>query len=124
MNMTIARKSFPLAGSPRNCLFAAALAGIAIASGCMSSEPDPMAAAGAAGAVNTGTYPNLNVAAQVAAQPMTDDEAAGLKNRVQSARSRQAAAGKGAGTTGDPVKLKKLAESHGPETLKQIEGQQ
>jgi hypothetical protein len=124
MNMTIDRKFFALVVSPRHCLLAAAVAGVTAISGCMSSESDPMSADGAAGAINTGTYPNLNVPPQVAAAPMTEEEAANLKNRVQSARSRQAAAGKGAGTTGDPVLLKKLAENHGSDTLKQIEGQQ
>ena len=124
MNMTIDRKSLALVVSPRHCLLAAVMAGLTIVSGCMSSQQDPMSAAGAAGAINTGTYPNLNVPPEVAAAPMTEEEAANLKNRVQSARSRQSAAGKGAGTTGDPVLLKKLAENHGPDTLKQIEGQQ
>ncbi|MDQ6437960.1 hypothetical protein RB623_28235 [Mesorhizobium sp. LHD-90] len=73
--------------------------------------------------MNTGTYPNLNVPPQVAAAPLNAGDKANLTGRIASAQSRQAASGRGAGTTGDPAWVKKLTENHGKDTLEAIEAQ-
>lgn len=82
-----------------------------------------MPVAGQRGPIDTGTYPNLNVPPPVAASAMTEDEKTSLTARVQSAKARQSGAARGSGTTGNPARLKKLAESHGPDTLKEIEAE-
>ncbi|MEQ1952467.1 hypothetical protein [Mesorhizobium sp. CN2-181] len=75
------------------------------------------------GAMDTGTYPNLNVPPEVAAKPLSEGDKANLTGRIASAQSRQAASGRGAGTKGDPVRLRKLAEQQGAETLDAIKAQ-
>ncbi|WP_237684121.1 hypothetical protein [Pseudaminobacter soli (ex Zhang et al. 2022)] len=75
------------------------------------------------GPIDTGTYPNLNVPPEVAAPVLTEEEKAGLAARVESARARQSGSGRGSATTGNSARLKKLAESHGPDTLNEIEAQ-
>jgi hypothetical protein len=100
--------------------FAVALLG-ALLGGCASSDgTTPVAQRGP---INTGTYPNLNVPPQVAAPTMTDVDKARLTGQIASAHSAQAASGQGAGTTGNPVYLKKLAAGHGANTLEAIAGQ-
>lgn len=101
---------------------ASALA-VAILAGCMS--PGPEAAAPTEppqGALNTGTYPNLNILPQSAAQPISDDDKARINARIGAAQGRQSASGRGAGTQGDPETLKRLAESHGQDALDAIAG--
>jgi hypothetical protein len=121
MNMTNDGKFFALGISPRRVVAATALTAAVFAAGCMSSEPEGMPIAGQQGAIDTGTYPNLNVPPQVAAEPLTADEAASLKSRVDGARARQAAGRKGTATTSDPTVLRKVAATHGEDTLKKIE---
>jgi hypothetical protein len=75
------------------------------------------------GAIDTGTYPNLNVPPQVAAKPLSEDDKARLTSRIASAKSRQSASGRGAGTKGDPARIQKLAEEHGADTLEAIQAQ-
>jgi hypothetical protein len=121
--MTIRFKSRLLAVSCRASL-AVLLATPVWLSGCASSSGDvEMAAAPGRGAMNTGTYPNLNVPPQVAAAPLNEADKASLSGRIASAQSRQSASGRGAGTTGDPVWVKTLAENHGKDTLEAIEAQ-
>ena len=54
---------------------------------------------------------------------MTEEENTDITARVESAKARQSGSGPGSGTAGNPARLKKLAESHGPDTLKEIEAQ-
>jgi hypothetical protein len=102
--------------------FAALLAVSLLPAGCMSGGDTAMAVP-ARGPINTGTYPNLNVAPRVAAPPITDDDKARLTSEIASAQSAQTAAGEGAGTTGDPAHLETLATQHGDDTLKAIAAQ-
>lgn len=90
---------------------------------CASGLEAPMPTGPQSGPIDTGTYPNLNVPPEVAAAPITDADKAGIAGRIASAKSRQGSAGLGAGTTGDPARLKKLAAQHGDETLKAIAAQ-
>lgn len=90
--------------------------------GCASSQTSAATPSGP-GPIDTGTYPNLNVPPEVAATPLTDEDKDRLNGRIDTAHSRQAAAGAGAGTKGDPAHLQKLAEDHGAETLKAIDAQ-
>jgi hypothetical protein len=99
------------------------MAGMSIA-GCAASQTEvAMPVAPQRGPIDTGTFPNLNVAPEVAAPALTEEEKARLEGRLQSAKARQAGSGRGGGTAGNPARLKKLAESHGPDTLKEIEDQ-
>ncbi|MFI0847865.1 hypothetical protein [Mesorhizobium sp. IMUNJ 23232] len=75
------------------------------------------------GAIDTGTYPNLNVPPQVAAKPLSEDDKANLTGRIASAQARQTASGRGAGTKGDPARLRRLAEEQGADTLDAIKAQ-
>ncbi len=119
MNMTIRWD-----GSISRRLGVALIACSAALAGCASTtEPTP-AIAPQAGALDTGTYPNLNIPPERAAETMTAEDAAALAARVEGAKSRQAASGRGAGTKGDPRMLKRLAAQHGDDTLAAISGQQ
>jgi hypothetical protein len=124
MNMTNDGKFVALGISPRRVLAVAAMAGVVFASGCMSSAPEGMPIAGQQGAIDTGTYPNLNVPPQVAAEPLTTEEAASIKSRVDGARARQAAGSKGTATSTDQALLRKVVATHGEDTLKKIESAQ
>jgi hypothetical protein len=99
-------------------LAAAVIAGSATLSGCASTEQPGIAPQ--AGALDTGTYPNLNVPPERAAETMTAEDASSLAAQVDGARGRQAASGRGAGTKGDPQMLKRLAAQHGDDTLAAI----
>lgn len=121
--MTIRIKSRLLAVACRASL-AISLAAPAVVSGCASNSMDTaMPVVSQGGPVDTGTYPNLNVPPQVAAAQMTEDDKANLTGRIASAQSRQAASGRGAGTKGDPARLRRLAEQQGADTLDAIKAQ-
>jgi hypothetical protein len=90
-------------------LAAAVIASSATLSGCASTEQPGIAPQ--AGALDTGTYPNLNVPPERAAETMTAEDASALAAQVD---------GRGAGTKGDPQMLKRLAAQHGDDTLAAI----
>lgn len=97
------------------------LIGAGLMAGCASSTTSAVTpGVPQAGPLDTGTYPNLNVRPDVAATQITDDDKARLTGRLEAAQSIQTASGSGAGTTGDPQHLQKLAAEHGDETLKAI----
>ncbi len=79
------------------------------------------AAAGVDGPKDTGSYPNLNIKPQVAAQQLTDDERNAKLAQLKADQQAQLSKGGGAATTNSEA-LTSLAKSHGDETLKQIEG--
>lgn len=103
----------------RRLAIGAVLAAAAAVSGCVSDD-DPLTP----GARDTGTYPNLNTPPYVAATQLSADELAGAKATLGAAKSRQSAASAGAPTPTDQAKLRRLAATHGPETLAAIEGKQ
>ncbi len=90
------------------------LAGAALAASCTSrtlSYDDPRIA-------DDGTYPNLNIAPAVATEPLGEAEAEATIRSVQAARPpdyRQPA------SEYEAQRLQRLAQTHGPETLRRIE---
>lgn len=90
-------------------------------SGCMSSGQQVAAPlAPPQGAIDTGTYPNLNIPPESAAAPISDEDRSRITSRIGAAQGGQAAAGRGAGTIGNPDELRRLAERHGDDTLEAI----
>jgi hypothetical protein len=76
------------------------------------------------GPKNTGAFPNLNIAPQVANAQITDDEKAAETQSLQATQAGLAATAPGVGkVTADAVLLRKLAAKHAKEALKKIEGQ-
>jgi hypothetical protein len=103
----------------------------AMASGCTTPIPDDAALAAAApksasqvrladNAQNTGTFPNLNIPPEVAAEQLTPEERTAKLGEIKAKQSGQAAKGAGA-KVADPALLKKLGTTHVKDTLKQIE---
>ncbi len=92
--------------------------------GCGSANTIDSAVPVSQGARDTGSYPNLNIKPQVAAQQFTDAEKTAKLNELQAERT-QAETSPGATTeAADNAELGKLAATHANDTLKQIEGGQ
>ena len=90
--------------------------------GCAGSTIDG-AVPTAGGPVNTGQFPNLNIPAQAAAPQFTPEEREAGLAELQAAQQRQSG-GPGTGVAPAEVqRLKKLAQGHADEALKEIEGQ-
>jgi hypothetical protein len=90
--------------------------------GCTSSNIDGAApAVSVSGAKDTGSYPNLNIAPQVAAKQFTNEEKTANLAQLKADGQTQASKG-GAANVADPAALSALAKKHGADTLKQIEG--
>lgn len=106
------------------CRSLAAVALLAAAAGCTSTGIEDAApqSATVTGPKDTGSYPNLNIPAQQAAEQFTDaDKNAKLAALQADQTAANAAAGNAAGTP-DPAELDRLAKTHASDTLKQIEG--
>ncbi|HEV7254554.1 MAG TPA: hypothetical protein VGN97_15845 [Mesorhizobium sp.] len=100
----------------------AAMAVLALAAvGCARQpEPTPLQA----GAINTGTYPNLNITPPVAAPQLSAQDQAAQRAELNGARARQAAAAPGGGASAaEQERLRRLAQTHEQNTLSAIEGQ-
>jgi hypothetical protein len=98
----------------------ASLAVALLLAGCASSV-DEAVPAGARGPVNTGTFPNLNIPPQQAAEQMTPAQrSADMAALSASHKQNAATAAVPAGQT-DPAVLRKLAATHAADTLKEIE---
>lgn len=116
------------------CAAGMGLACIAALSACATAAVDdavPMSASTAApaahsdfpaGAVDTATYPNLNVVPVAATAQLTEQERAAKTAELQAARARASAQGPGV-TPGHGRPLRRLARTHSGEVLLQIEGQ-
>ncbi len=103
------------------CRIAIAAALFALA-GCGSANTIEDAVPVSQGAQDTGTYPNLNIKPEVAAEQFTEAEK-DAKLKALRAEQVKAAASPGARTeAADAAVLGKLARTHASETLKQIEG--
>lgn len=89
------------------------------AGGCAGSDKNAVAVDGR-GARDTGTYPNLNIAPQVAAPQFTEEQKAAKLAELRAAQQRQGA--KGSGGAADEKAMTTLARQHGPEALKAIQG--
>lgn len=114
-----ARLSFAVAA-------AAALMALAGCASPSSGEGQPSAAYASGGNVvgprDTGTYPNLNIRPGQAAPQFTDDEAKAKLAALEAERRAARNPAQAAGARSDSASLRRLAASHGNETLRQIEG--
>ena len=119
-NMTINIGDTVFSGTGRFCRMGAAIILLAI-SGCSSTNMEGSTpVAGVEGPKDTATFPNLNIPPKVAAPQFTDAE----KNAklAQLKADEHAQGTKTGGTTTNPATLTALAQKHGGDTLKQIEG--
>lgn len=92
--------------------------------GCGGGNTIDNAVPVAQGARDTGSFPNLNIKPEVAAQQFTDAERTAKLSELQSEKA-QAVASPGATTeAADNAELGKLAATHAGDTLKEIEGGQ
>jgi hypothetical protein len=71
---------------------------------------------------DTGSYPNLNIRPGQAAPQFTDDEAKAKLAALEAERKAARNPGRAAGARSDSAALRKLAASHGRDTLREIEG--
>jgi hypothetical protein len=102
------------------------LASVALIGGCASATIDdavPYAAqeapaSPARGAVDTGTYPNLNVRPAAAAEQLSPEKSASEIESLKAVQARHASPP--ASATTDPQLLRKLAATHADEALKKI----
>lgn len=117
--MTVRMKNAFFSGSGF-CRMATMAAALALA-GCAGGGAVDGAAQSGQGARDTGTYPNLNIKPQVAAEQFTDAERDAKLSELKADRDR-AAGGIRGGARNDAPALNRLAKSHGNETLQQIEG--
>ncbi len=90
-------------------------------SGCASSTVNDPVPAGARRPSNTGTFPNLNVPPSQAAEQLTPAQTQAEVAALQSAQQQHAASAANPSGQTDPAQLKKLAETHAADALKQIE---
>ncbi|WP_378952003.1 hypothetical protein [Mesorhizobium sp. ANAO-SY3R2] len=88
-------------------------------SGCASSANNSVAA-GAHGAQDTGTYPNLNILPKVAAPQLTEEQKTAKLAQLHSAQQRQGA--KSNSAAAESTAMTTLARQHGAEALKAIQG--
>jgi len=93
---------------------AALIAAMLAAAGC--TTPDDASS----GAVNTGTYPNLNIKPATATTQLSQEERDAAVASLKGASAGQAVAGKGAGTTASEAQLRQLGATHSDEALKEI----
>jgi hypothetical protein len=106
------------------CRGLAAVVLLAAVAGCTSTSIEDAApqSATVTGPKDTGSYPNLNIPPQQAAEQFTDaDKNAKLAALQADQAAANAAAGSTAGTP-DSAELDRLAKTHASDTLKQIEG--
>ncbi|MHA6644526.1 hypothetical protein [Mesorhizobium sp. A623] len=119
MTNTIAQSGF--SGASGVCIVAMMAALLALG-GCGTSSPVESAAPISQGARDTGTYPNLNIKPEVAAQQFTDAEKTAKLSQLQADRANAAALPGTTTEASDAATLDHLAATHGTDTLKQIEG--
>ncbi|CAH2396073.1 conserved hypothetical protein [Mesorhizobium escarrei] len=118
--MTIDIGEAVFSGTGRFCRMGAAVVLLAI-SGCSSTNIEgatPVASTD--GPKNTGTYPNLNVPPQAAAEQFTETERNAKLAQLKAEAQAQGSKG-GAVKVANPAALNTLAKQHGTDALKQIE---
>jgi hypothetical protein len=107
-------------GTARFCRMGAAVVCLVIA-GCSSTNIEratPVAATD--GPKNTGTYPNLNIPPQAAAEQFSETERNAKLAQLKAEARSQGSKG-GAVKVANPAALNTLAKQHGTDALKQIE---
>jgi hypothetical protein len=95
-------------------------AGVSAAAGCASSS-DEAVPAGARGPINTGNFPNLNIPPRPAAEQLSPSQLQADVAALRAAHQQNATAAAVPSGQTDPVLLRKLADSHAKEALKEIE---
>lgn len=106
------------AGYLRAAVFATAGLAMLLPAGCQQARNE----ASATGAIDTGTYPNLNIKPGVANQQLTAQEMAAAKAELSGAAA--ANANRDASVPNDEAYLKRLAAQHEKEALRKIENAQ
>lgn len=107
-----------VSGFGRVCATAALLALAGCGGGSTIDDAVPVSQ----GPRDTGSYPNLNIKPQVAAQQFTDAEKDAKLAELKADQARAAASPGATTEAADAKALDKLAASHASDTLKQIEG--
>lgn len=91
-------------------------------SACASTTIDDAVSRGAsAGPRKSGEYPNINIERRAATTQMSDAERAAIVERLSTAGAAGAGSSRSNGAA-EEGRLRTLAERHGEDTLKQIEG--
>ncbi|MCO5066147.1 MAG: hypothetical protein M9924_17275 [Rhizobiaceae bacterium] len=108
------KKKFALRFTAGNCGRAAMISLLFALAACTTPD-DP-----ASGAVNTGTYPNLNVKPAIAAAQLSQEERDAAVDSLKGAAAGQAASGKGPSASASEAELRRLGATHSDETLKEI----
>lgn len=110
-------------------LAVAVAAALTVLSGCAGSpsgdvQPSATYAPGGnvVGPRDTGSYPNLNIRPGQAAPQFTDGEAKAKLAALEAEREAARNPGRAARAKNDSAALRKLAASHGKDTLREIEG--
>lgn len=105
----------------RRGVLAAALT--AALSACASATIEEAVPQGALprGPLHTGKFPNLNVPPAAAATQMSEEERAEALSELARERAAQED-GDGENAAAEEARLRRLADSHGEEVLRQIEG--
>ena len=88
---------------------------------CGSANVDNAATPVAEGPRDTGSFPNLNIKPEVAAEQLTDEE---KTSKLAELKADQAGQGNGGGrpSSNDAAILNSLGKNHARDTLRQIEG--
>ena len=125
-NMTINTGETIFSGAGRFCRIGVAMAclapGLLATGGCTSANTgNGMNVGLTQGPQDTGSYPNLNIPPQVAAQQLTPEESKSKLAQLKAEQQAQAGRGGGGVQSTSPAALNSLAKNHGKDTLKQIE---
>ncbi len=94
------------------------LAVAGLATGCQQARNDPSTS----GAIDTGTYPNLNIKPGVANAQITAEQSNAAKAELNGAAAKNA--NRDASVPRDEAYLKRLAAQHDKEALRKIESGQ
>ncbi|QPC87586.1 hypothetical protein GA830_13135 [Mesorhizobium sp. NBSH29] len=89
--------------------------------GCASATIEDAVPSGANGPANTGTYPNLNIPPQSAAEQISAEKKAADLAALNAEQQQNAAFGAAPSGQTDPALLRRLGQTHGTNALKQIE---
>ncbi len=101
---------------------AVTVAALLAAGGCGGGNTIEDAVPVSQGARDTGTYPNLNIKPEVAAEQFTDSEKNAKLGELEADRRNARASTGSAAAKDESATLNRLAKSHAGDTLKQIEG--
>lgn len=107
------KKNFALSCMASRAVCAATVLGFAVLVGCTSDDPSSRA-------INTGTYPNLNIKPASATTQLSQEERDSAVASLKGAAAGQTASGRGAGASANEAELRRLGATHSEEALKEI----